>query len=364
MPKTTTGEFELSVAAPMRRANETYVRTVMAPPRPPPVDLRIVPLTPAWEARKSSFQARRSVESIDIIDLTDHTLYPYMIAVANDGRFARPTVRKPKLLEGIPSLRDASEAERHAAFQNGRVVVDLPSAVSAVNEPCVLLGSGQSFNYYHWLIEFIAKLDLLLEELEAGRRLVIPRLKFPYHGGSLRYFGIDPDACLFVAKPRRFRDLRITSAIAKDTTKLSSFIGTFFQSRAGLGGRKIYVSRGDAKMRRVINEDNLASMLTKKGFEIVRPGELSFANQVNLFKETSVVVGAHGAGLTNAVFMPIGSQVIELVPDSFDAGLTSYAALSEERKFRHSIVLCPSTGLGANADMFVSLGLLSEVLDQ
>ena len=44
-------------------------------------------------------------------------------------------------------------------------------------------------------------------------------------------------------------------------------------------------------------------------------GGLSFAEQVALFAEAEVVVGPHGAGLTNCVFMAPGGALIELTHD-------------------------------------------------
>lgn len=39
---------------------------------------------------------------------------------------------------------------------------------------------------------------------------------------------------------------------------------------------------------------------------------MSFKEQVALFSETSILLSNHGAGLTNMLFMPAGSNVIEL----------------------------------------------------
>lgn len=326
----------------------------MAPPRPPAVDLRIVPSTPEWQEHERFFRARKPVaDHVEVFDLENHTLYPYMIAVADNGRIARHTVRKGKLLRSIPSLSNASLEDRREAWRRSVAEVDPRPETPTVDEPCVLLGSGQPTNYFHWLVEFVAKLDLI-SEVQNGRRLVIPRPRFPFNCDSLRYFGIEPRDCIVAARPTRFRDLRTTSSIALSNTRLSSFVGAFFEPRSGYGGRRIYISRREARSRRVVNEDALLDLLTKAGFEEVCPGELPFAEQVATFRGASIVVGAHGAGLANTAFMPAGSKVIELLPDNnFTRGVTCYAALSEQRMFRHVILLCPSTGARGETDITV-----------
>ena len=90
--------------------------------------------------------------------------------------------------------------------------------------------------------------------------------------------------------------------------------------------RRVYVSRGDAGDRRVLNEDALVEALAELGFERVTLGELPLAAQLRLFAESEVIIGAHGAGLANAIVAPEGAWVIELVGDKVVNPM--YAALA------------------------------------
>jgi capsular polysaccharide biosynthesis protein len=76
--------------------------------------------------------------------------------------------------------------------------------------------------------------------------------------------------------------------------------------------RRLLVSRRDAATRRVTNEDALLSALAPLGFELIVPGALTFDEQVEAFALAEIVVGPHGAGLANTLFMPRGSAVLEL----------------------------------------------------
>jgi hypothetical protein len=68
--------------------------------------------------------------------------------------------------------------------------------------------------------------------------------------------------------------------------------------------KRIYVGRSGAALRNLVNSEAIANVLQAEfGFESVDPGQLAIEEQIRLFAEAAVLVGPHGAGLTNAVFM-------------------------------------------------------------
>lgn len=77
--------------------------------------------------------------------------------------------------------------------------------------------------------------------------------------------------------------------------------------------KRIFVHR-QHESRRVANFAELAGTLTNLGVTPVDPGAMSPVDQVLLFRDASLVIGPHGAGLTNVLFMDPGSLVIELLP--------------------------------------------------
>jgi capsular polysaccharide biosynthesis protein len=75
----------------------------------------------------------------------------------------------------------------------------------------------------------------------------------------------------------------------------------------------IYISRRDsANSRRLINEEEFCHQLILCGFHCVVLSELSIAEQMALFSGARMIVGVHGAGLTNLVFASPGTVVYEL----------------------------------------------------
>jgi hypothetical protein len=78
--------------------------------------------------------------------------------------------------------------------------------------------------------------------------------------------------------------------------------------------RRLYISRNDAKARRVANEAELAPVLAAHGFETVILKGMPLARQVRLFQEAEMVVAPHGAGLTNIAWCRPGTKIIEFFP--------------------------------------------------
>ena len=52
------------------------------------------------------------------------------------------------------------------------------------------------------------------------------------------------------------------------------------------------------------------------GFSIHKTGKMSFFEQIYLFNNAKVIVGAHGAAFTNLVFCKRKTKIIEIIPKS------------------------------------------------
>ncbi|WP_310621073.1 glycosyltransferase family 61 protein [Flexibacterium corallicola] len=97
--------------------------------------------------------------------------------------------------------------------------------------------------------------------------------------------------------------------------------------------RKIYVCRQDAKIRQVLNEQKLIDLLGSYGFEVVTPGNLSHKEQVKVFSEAKIVVGVHGAGLTNLMFTQPEGHVIEIFPADYIQGAYTWMSTLKEHQY-------------------------------
>jgi capsular polysaccharide biosynthesis protein len=81
-------------------------------------------------------------------------------------------------------------------------------------------------------------------------------------------------------------------------------------------GKPLYISRKDGKNtsfhRNLANEAALKERLSKYGFVTMVVSEVPPEQQIEAFSGARVMVGMHGAGLSNMVFMEDESALLEL----------------------------------------------------
>src|SRR6185369_5172319 len=85
---------------------------------------------------------------------------------------------------------------------------------------------------------------------------------------------------------------------------------------AGSEEKRLYITRSRAGRRRIVNEDEVSSVLRKFGFATICAEDFSFAEQVAICSRARYIVSNHGAGLTNVLFMKDGGSVLELRHES------------------------------------------------
>ncbi|KAL8209773.1 hypothetical protein R6Q57_006505 [Mikania cordata] len=82
------------------------------------------------------------------------------------------------------------------------------------------------------------------------------------------------------------------------------------------------------KTRRFLNEDELVDMMEELGFNVMVVRSVKKMSKLETFAKLvstcSVLVGAHGAGLTNQVFLPAGAVVVQVVPLGLEWPSTVY----------------------------------------
>lgn len=80
--------------------------------------------------------------------------------------------------------------------------------------------------------------------------------------------------------------------------------------------RRIYISRKNAAMRRILNEEELIQTLKTYNFQEYVLEQMTIEEQIELFYHAEIVVGSHGAGFSNIIFAD-KVHVIELFPSQF-----------------------------------------------
>ncbi|HEY9839403.1 MAG TPA: glycosyltransferase family 61 protein [Candidatus Obscuribacterales bacterium] len=189
-----------------------------------------------------------------------------------------------------------------------------------VDEPCYLPAYYWHFNYHHWLLECLPWLeDFVTDPRFSACKLVLPARLNAFQQASLELYGIEEDRILgFGEQECRFRRLYVPS-LGKWTPERLRQLKQSLLQRAGIKpGRpekRLYISRRDAATRRIVNEAALEALLRERGFEILDLAQMPLTRQMELMSQARVILGPHGAGLTNAIFAPSECLLLELCPD-------------------------------------------------
>ena len=200
-------------------------------------------------------------------------------------------------------------------------------------------------NYSHWLTAHMPKL-CLLRDLGRLQDLVLPAVRPGFVDESLRAFGVDPAGARIVPldKPLEVRSLTLLVTDRFRPDLLRAAREAMGVPSAQTPDRKIYVSRRGAKVRRLVNEEDVWPLFRKAGYERVEMETLDFAAQRDLMGRTRALAGPHGAGLTNQLFCPPGASVIEIADLGFPN--PNFYAMAAGLGHDYAVVRATATGDG------------------
>lgn len=214
----------------------------------------------------------------------------------------------------------------------------------------ISLSGNFSWNYYHFLFEFIAKfyhinkanlgkdIPLIVDDIcfsvdqyrelisifnTSERDVKLVRSRDRYLVKKLFYFSIpnfippdisrifeiQPYDCMFDLDTLYYlRDKLLTVKSNKQFSK------------------RIYISRKKASNRRMFNENEVATLLSKYGFDIVYPEDYSIIDQVALFNGAEIIIGGSGAAFANIIFCNKGCRILCFVNYKYYASVFSTIA--------------------------------------
>ncbi|WP_316745246.1 glycosyltransferase family 61 protein [Pedobacter antarcticus] len=179
------------------------------------------------------------------------------------------------------------------------------------------------FNYYHWICESIFRLWMVRKKLDT-LILILPEYyrDADFIMGSIEPFNIKniffvpngksllvKNLCLPQIKPEcdSYNGMHVRQ-IRRFYSNYVLTVKPLITNRV----ERLYVSRKLAGRRAITNEDEILTIIEKYNFEIFYPEKHSFLEQVAIFSRVRYLVGTHGSGLTNMLFMGSGTSLLEL----------------------------------------------------
>jgi hypothetical protein len=195
-----------------------------------------------------------------------------------------------------------------------------------IDEPALLVFGPGWGTYGHWLLDFLPRIFLaqqLMGSILDDFVLPLPADAPAWVVPMIQYFsGFDPAR---VRRYSRFDDLLVCRRACLPSyvhdgmyaphPLMRLFYDQFGKSGAPGQKRRICISRrnqeghGTGSSRRFEARETMEQLAASRGFEIVQPENLSFPQQVEMFRSASCILGEHGSGMHGAVFAEPGSVV-------------------------------------------------------
>lgn len=184
---------------------------------------------------------------------------------------------------------------------------------------------GGSANYYHFLLDVLPRWGVLEETMPGvdPDHVYVP-CDTGYQKELLALVGLDAFDLVPTGKHRAVTADRLLVPGLPNTDELApSWLVEWVRSRLPAAAtddkpRLLYVTRGSGpNTRRLVDEAGLWPLLEERGFVRVDPGTMSVRDQIDHFAAADIVVGLHGAALTNLVFAKPGARVLEIFPPGY-----------------------------------------------
>jgi len=178
--------------------------------------------------------------------------------------------------------------------------------------------------FYHWITEICPRLWIANEHVESSIPLLVPQYfidRWSFAHSFLKPFKREiitfkesevlyVDSLTFIGQTGGFLNFQPLS-IRSSTQCLKDFYSKT-NTIHDENNLKIYISRNKSGRRTIINENEILPLLDQHGFKMVYTEDLSLEEQIQMFSRATHLLSIHGAGLSNLVFMPPKSKVIEI----------------------------------------------------
>jgi Glycosyltransferase 61 len=193
-----------------------------------------------------------------------------------------------------------------------------------VNGRVAVLATEAAGLYYHWLFQLLPRFELLRRggiKLRDIDYYYVNSQRSRFQRDTLMSLGIEPSKIIDgnevpYLKARELVVPSVPLGASCFRPWMIDFLRDSFLPKnwreMGPTGRRLYISRGLAGYRRVLNETEVIRFLSERGFEVAAMETMSVPEQAAVMAACDVVVGPHGGGMSNLVFCMPGTKVIEI----------------------------------------------------
>lgn len=320
-------------------------------------------LPPALSAHVGSYETKRPF----VAEISDARLiWPGALALSHDQAVVLESIENSAhlLRDRINwAIRDRGSVQ--VLFDLG-LVSALDSVASERLGRVFPLVRHPTTNYFNWIAGYLPKirsLERYIEETGMHPEVLVSADAPSWEKESLELVGVAPESITwwsggpasveqllvpFHRLPFPAEEERPRIPTPAECRFLRERVTDNLPDADGLFSSRVFVSRRNATDRRIVNNPAVSEYLETMGFEEYVLEDMAFGDQVRLFEKADLVIGAHGAGLTNLVFADDPS-VIELFPA--DDVRYTYFCLSRQLGYDYDFLLCDPDGVNIDVDV-------------
>ncbi|MDB9739586.1 glycosyltransferase family 61 protein [Candidatus Pelagibacter sp.] len=239
-------------------------------------------------------------------------------------------------------------------------------------------GASGNNNYFHWLFDIIPRL-IILEKAS-----LLKDIDF-FYGPEIKEWQLDTLSIFNISKKNmidsnKYRHIECKNLIAsshpwyskgyilEEAKYLPKWIidevsNKFknFEKKFDCND-KIYIDRRESQYNhcQIINDSEIKSYLLKKNFSIYQIGKLSFFEQIYLFNNAKIIIGAHGAAFANLIFCKPGTKVIDLIPEGHPNLVDK--TICKYKNLNFNLIKLKKITDDNNGDMLLSIKTLEDLI--
>ncbi len=248
-----------------------------------------------------------------------------------------------------------------------------------------VLGQLAFLNYYHWINDILCRLALLeIFNIEYDYIYVPTTSKFMLE--TLQLWGIDEhkiiqpynenyaiqaDELIVPSMVNNYdSEYNIRSCFTAYTNNvLITYVRNKLLTKAKeypvrkKFNKRFFTSRKDSTLRKILNETELIQLFKNYNIDSYNLSELTVVEQIQLFNNAEIVIGPHGANLTNIIFCKPGTIIIELLQNFNQTQPFFTSQMFNLNHFRIKTTNFIWNYDDINIDSTVSLDLIQNILE-
>ena len=197
-------------------------------------------------------------------------------------------------------------------------------------ESAIWIGDNWKWaNYFHWMTDFLPKILLFRKNVDKDFFLLIP-ISFTEKSAFYVLQSLNLLNIKYIVLNRhisyRFKEIYVLpnmTIVGNQRVNALQILRNEIKAKSSLLDIEnediIYISRSDnnkkkynSNIRNIINEKECINMFNELGIKTVALAGVSLDKQIKIFEKAKLVIGLHGAGLTNMLYCKTNSYILEI----------------------------------------------------